>query len=167
LNPEIRDYIQANRGTYTPESIRQQLREAGHSEEAIDATWRALDREEQAESGAALPQRRAVATAQFWVLLVITACVALTVLPLGGAFLLGLLYNFAQGLGLPGSNSGIEVLIGSIVVLVLGYLAIGLGGWRLMRRDRAAALGIFSGLATAFVLSVVVAGLCVALLQSL
>lgn len=167
MNPEIRDYIQANRGTYTPESIRQQLLEAGHSEEAIDATWRELDREDQAESAAVIPQRRVVATAQFWVLLVVTACLATTVLPFGGAFILGLVYNFAQGLGLPGSNTGIEFLIGSIVVLVLGYLALGLGGWRLLRRDRAAALGIFSGLATAFVLSVIVAGLCVALIQSL
>jgi hypothetical protein len=37
----------------------------------------------------------------------------------------------------------------------------------LLRRDRAAAYGVFSGLVVAFVLSVIVAGACVALIQQM
>jgi hypothetical protein len=170
LNPEIRDYIRANRATYTPESIRQQLLEAGHEPEAIDAAWREIEQEERAERAApapVIPQRRVIATAQFWLLLLGTACVALTVVPFAGALILGAASNVVAPLSLSSANSGTAFLVGSGVILVLAYLAIGFGGWLLLRRDRAAGLGVFSGLATAFVLAVIVAGLCVALIQNL
>ena len=173
MNPDIRDYIRANRATYTPESIRQQLLDAGHEPEAIDAAWREIEQAEQGEQAErpvlapVLPQRRAIATAQFWLLLLGTACVSLTVVPFVGAFLLGAASSAASSLGLSGATGGTAFLVGTGVVLVLAYLAIGFGGWLLLRRDRAAGLGVFSGLATAFVLAVIVAGLCVALLQNL
>ena len=170
MTPDIRDYIRANRATYTPDSIRQQLLDAGHTPEAIDAAWREIEQEGQEEQEtpvAAGPQRRAIATVQFWALLVVTACVALTVLPYGGIFIISLLVSSSPSLGIPSTDSGIEFLLSAVAVLVLGYLVIGLFGWWILRRDRPAAFGIFSGLATAFVLSVIVAGLCVALLQNL
>jgi hypothetical protein len=173
LNPDIGDYIRANRATYTPESIRQQLLDAGHEPEAIDAAWREIEQAEQGEHteptalAPVLPQRRAIATAQFWLLLLGTACVALTVVPTIVAFLLRTVSSAAISLGYRGANGGVALLIGTGVILILAYLAIGFGGWLLLRRDRAAGLGVLSGLATAFVLAVIVAGLCVALLQNL
>lgn len=43
MDPRIADYIRANRRRYTRDAIRQQLVEAGHAPEEIDATWAALD----------------------------------------------------------------------------------------------------------------------------
>ncbi|MGH2418568.1 MAG: hypothetical protein ACRDFY_09570 [Candidatus Limnocylindria bacterium] len=42
-DPRIAEFISANRRRLTREAITAQLREAGHAQEAIDATWAALD----------------------------------------------------------------------------------------------------------------------------
>jgi hypothetical protein len=53
MDQRIADFISANRGKYTREAIRQQLIDAGHSPEAIDATWAILDTPDPDEAGVA------------------------------------------------------------------------------------------------------------------
>ena len=163
--PEVLDYIRANRGTYTREAIERELREAGHDQEAIDAAWRAFPPE---EASAPLPTRQVVATVQFWALLIVVACVALTVLPLLSLFIVNAIISLASTSGGPDFlDSGLAAILIALAPFLLGYLAIGFGGWWLRRRDQAAAYGVFGGLVVAFVLSVIVAGACVALLAQL
>jgi hypothetical protein len=165
--PEVLEYIRANRGTYTREAIERELRESGHSQEAIDAAWRALPAEgEQAP----LPPRRVIATVQFWALLVVVACVALTILPFASLFIVNAIVSLASTSGADSPaflDSGIAVILIALAPFLLGYLAIGFGGWWLRRRDQAAAFGVFGGLVVAFVLSVIVAGACAALIAQL
>jgi hypothetical protein len=167
-NPEILGYIRANRGTYTREAIDRELREAGHSQEAIDAAWQAFPAEG-AAAPTTPPAQRPFATIQFWVLLVVVAGVAVIILPILSVFVLTGLVSLANSSS--GSDAFLDSGVGAIVLLLapflLGYLAMGFGGWLLLRRDRAAAYGVFSGLVVAFVLSVIVAGACVALIQQL
>lgn len=56
MDPRIADYIRANRRRYTRDAIRQQLVEAGHAPDEIDATWAALD----------APDPDATAGERFW-----------------------------------------------------------------------------------------------------
>lgn len=58
MDQRIADFISANRGKYTREAIRQQLIDAGHSPEAIDAIWAILDTPD--------PDEAAVAGEGFW-----------------------------------------------------------------------------------------------------
>jgi lysylphosphatidylglycerol synthetase-like protein (DUF2156 family) len=46
VDPQIADFIRQNRQRYTREAITDQLREAGYSREAVDATWDRLTSEE-------------------------------------------------------------------------------------------------------------------------
>lgn len=161
---EVLDYIRANRGTYTREAIDRELLASGHAAEAIDAAWRTLPDEDKPPP---LPARRVVAAAQFWVLLVVVACVALTVLPLLSLFAVNGIASAWFAAGTARDPGGVGLLLIALAPVVLGYLAIGFGGWWLRRRDQAAALGVFGGLTVAFVLSVVVAGVCAALIQNL
>jgi hypothetical protein len=165
-NPEILGYIRANRGTYTREAIERELRDAGHSQEAIDAAWRAFQPE---EAPASAPPARVVATIQFWALLVVVVGVAVILLPILSVFVLSGVVSLAYSSSGSGTflDSGIAAFLLILAPFVLGYLGIGLGGWWLLRRDRAAAYGVFSGLVVAFVLSVIVAGACVALIQQM
>jgi hypothetical protein len=164
-NPDILDYIRANRGTYTREAIERELRDAGHSQEAIDAAWRALPVE---GTAAPLPARSALATVQFWLLLFVVACVALTVFPLISLFILNAVLSATSGsVDRTWLDSGLVAILIALGPFLLGYLAIGFGGWWLRRRDQAAAYGVLSGLVVAFVLSVIVAGACAALIAQL
>lgn len=164
--PEVLDYIRANRGTYTREAIERELREAGHSTEAIEAAWRAFPPD---EAPAPAPGVRAIATAQFWVLLILVACFALTILPFIALFALSAVSSLAASAGgVDGFfGSGLGAILAALAPILLGYLAIGLGGWWLLRRDRPAALGVFGGLVVAFVFSVIVAGTCAAIIAQL
>ena len=166
--PEIIDYIRANRGTYTREAIERELREAGHSQEAIDAAWRAFPAEGTA-APTTPPAQRPVATVQFWALLVVVAGVAVIILPILSVLTLTGVISLAYSSSGTSSflDSGIAAFLLIVAPFLLGYLAMGFGGWWLLRRDRAAAYGVFSGLVVAFVLSVIVAGACVALLQQM
>ena len=49
MDPNIAEYIRANSEKYTKEAIRDQLLAAGHTPDAIDETWRALEAEPLAE----------------------------------------------------------------------------------------------------------------------
>lgn len=164
--PEVLDYIRANRRTYTREAIERELREAGHSQEAIDIAWRAFPPEGEAVPP---PPGRVVATVQFWVLLILVACVAITLLPFLSLFTVTTIGSINVSTSrAPGFlDSGLAAFLSALAPVLLGYLAIGLGGWWLLRRDRPAAIGVFSGLVVAFVFSVIVAGACVALLAQL
>jgi hypothetical protein len=64
-------------------------------------------------------------------------------------------------------DSGVAAILLLLAPFLVGYLLIGLGGWWLLRRDRAAAYGVFGGLVVAFVLSVIVAGTCVAIIAQM
>jgi len=163
MDDEIVEYIRANRGTYNREAIERELREAGHSQEAIDAAWASFPVEVAAEP----PPSSVINTAQFWVLMLVVACLALTILPYASFFISSLFNSFlAQRSGTyPGSDAAYFVPL--VVILLLGYLLIGLGAWWLRRRDRAAAFGILSGLVVAFVFSVIVAGTCAAIIAQL
>lgn len=164
-NPDILDYIRANRGTYTREAIDRELREAGHSQEAIAAAWGTFPVEREA---VAPPSRKIIATVQFWVLLIGVACIALTFLPIISLFILNAVISVASGSPeRTWIDNGVVAILLALAPFLLGYLAIGIGGWWLRRRDQAAAYGVFGGLLVAFTLSVIVAGACVALLQQL
>jgi hypothetical protein len=83
----IADFIAENRRTYTREAITQQLLDAGYRQEAIDATWAALDTpdpDSPPETGF---------WGRFWLMLI---GVNLAVL-LGVGLLTGLLFNLQQG----------------------------------------------------------------------
>ncbi len=162
-NPDILGYIRANRGTYTREAIDRELREAGHGQEAIDAAWQAFPAE---DAAAPLPTRSALATVQFWLLLLVVACIALTLFPLISLFVLNAVLSATANSGAMFDRGIVAILI-ALVPFLLGYLAIGIGGWWLRRRDQAAAYGVLSGLVVAFVLSVIVAGACAALIAQL
>ncbi len=158
----ILEYIRANRGTYNRDAIERELREAGHTQEAIDAAWLAFPPEGET---LAPPPGRVVATLQFWVLLLLVACFALAGLPLLSAFVVSGIASFAAQTDL--FDNGVVVVLLALAPILLGYLAIGLGGRWFLRRDRAIALGIFSGLVVAFVLSIIVAGSCAAIITQL
>lgn len=162
-SPEIVDYIRANRGTYTREAIERELREAGHSQEAIDAAWASFPVEVAAEP----PPSSVINAAQFWVLMLVVACLALTILPYASFFISSLFNSFLAQRSGTYTNSGAVYIVAFVLPLLLGYLLIGLGAWWLRRRDRAAAFGILSGLVVAFVFSVIVAGTCAAIIAQL
>jgi hypothetical protein len=165
-NPEILEYIVANQAIYTRTAIERELREAGHSQEAIDAAWRALP----VEGEAPLPSRGSVATAQFWVLLLLVACLGLTLLPFLSFRIGNLLLTLLESAGAINRTwraSGLAFFLATLTPALLIYLAIGAGAWRLRRRDEAVAYGIFGGLLVAFVLSVIVAGACAALIAQM
>src|SRR4029078_438191 len=82
----VLDYIRVNSATYTREVIDRELQEAGHSQETIDAAWRAT-----AIQVAAAPPQSVVNTVQFWVLLSLAACVGLTFLPILSSYVSSLL----------------------------------------------------------------------------
>lgn len=165
--PEVLDYIRANRATYTRAAIERELREAGHSQEAIDAAWRAFPPETDAPAS---PPQRAFATVQFWVLLVIVTLIALFALPFLSLLvltgILSLAYSSTSGAS-DIFDSGVAAILLLLAPFLVGYLLIGLGGWWLLRRDRVAAYGVFGGLVVAFVLSVIVAGTCVAIITQM
>jgi hypothetical protein len=176
--PEVIEYIRANRGVYTRAAIERELREAGHSQAAIDAAWGAFPPEGEAQTpggsivaAAQVPERGVVNTVQFWVLLVVVACIALTALPYAVVMIVGLAASAATSIS--GTNTptwldnGLAFVVFSLLLLLAGYAIIGGGGWLLRRRDRAAAYGVFGGLIVSFVLSVIIAGACAAIIAQL
>jgi hypothetical protein len=160
---EVLDYIRDNRATYTREAIDAELREAGHDQAVIDAAWRAFPVERAAVQG---PPPRVLAAVQFWLLLVAVACVAIVILPLISVFFLNLVASMTLSSDAIADN-GVLFILAALAPILLGYLAIGIGGWLLRRRDQAAGLGVLSGLVVAFVVSVIILGTCVAIIAQL
>jgi hypothetical protein len=167
-SPEVLEYIRANRAVYTRAAIERELREAGHSQEAIDAAWRAFPPEGEA---AQVPERGVVNTVQFWALLFLVACIALTILPYLSLMVLGIVASASRpssgSFGQSWLDNGFVIFLLSLVPILIGYAIIGFGGWLLRRRDRAAAYGIFAGLIVSFVLSVIIAGACAAIIAQM
>jgi hypothetical protein len=158
---DVLDYIRINSATYTREVIDRELREAGHSQETIDAAWRAT-----AIEVAAAPPASVVHTVQFWVLLIVVACVALTIVPIVSLSFSGLLSSVVANTGV-GSGNGVVVILTILLPLLLCYLIIGAGAWLIYRHDQAAGLGIVTGLVVAFVIAVIIAGTCAAIVAQL
>ncbi len=137
INPEILRYITANRDTYTREVITRRLIEAGHDPAEIELVWESIE----PRSEGRLPRDRT-----FWryFTVYVVALYGLTFL----VYALGLGMDIAMFLGL------------SLVV----------GAWvsiRTVRTSPAVVTGAASGLLIAalvpFVLLVIIAGLCTAM----
>jgi peptidoglycan/LPS O-acetylase OafA/YrhL len=138
---EIVRYIRENRGTYTDDAIREQLRKAGNQDWAINDAFKRADRQD-------IEERRD--PRRWW--LFVGYAVGLFVLVFA-------LFAFASDMqqktyGIGTAVLGVTMVLGLITALVV------------VRRNRDFALGISSGVVTAlivpFVVLFLIAGLCVA-----
>jgi hypothetical protein len=151
MDRQIDEYIRTNRDRYTREAITQQLMDAGHERDAIDAAWDRLTREPGPPPTAQLAnvddERRKLRRWSFLVYVTVFAAVMLAAVAV-----------FDTDIG----------PYAGIVAIVLGFtLLIGWGVSMLIGRALVPHTGLLVALAVPVLAALVVGGSCLAIMQGM
>jgi hypothetical protein len=144
-DPRIADFISANRARLTREAITQQLRDAGYSSDAIDATWAVLD----------TPDADDVVGEGFWA----RFWIYLIGLNLAAFLLVGLLTGMIPNSTILAVVLGIALAIGAFITLGVISLI------RPTRMGRGAAIAV--GAIVPLFFTFLIAGACYAMVGSM